>query len=533
MAYSKSQSEWCEELDASLKSDLRDILVNSKSIEGPTTRYLLNPTVLSDGELLRRERIGQKKEGKPRKVILMIGETGSGKSTLINAMINYIMGVRWEHKIWLEVREISEHQATSQTKVVIVYEVYALNSPFTLTVIDTPGFGDTEGFNKDKNIAEALQQLFRSEDGIHQIHAVCIVLNATDTRLHERKRYILDEILSLFGKDIEKNILLLFTHQEKKNLPQKIHNFIKDTFHKYIKRDEYICFKFDNCQSECYKDEDREDYKASWDRGIENFEQLFKYLDGINPKSLDMTEGVLRARKQLDASVSNLRDRIELAELKKQELEQTKAALDKFENYREKQNNFQYIVDEPYKDEVPINASWWHWSKEATRCTVCEENCHYPGCWWVKDLSWCSVMAKGECTVCSQGCHYTKHVKDSKKYVIKTRKVTKTYDDLKRKYDKEFGEKKSMLIKLEEEIKQIEAEKIRLVEECYQCLEKLMETALKSTSMSSFIHLDFMIEKVKETGNQDRVLKLEELKNRAAEENQGLAESLYSYWANQ
>lgn len=77
--------------------------------------------------------------------------------------------------------------------------------------------------------------------------------------------------------------------------------------------------------------------------------------------------------------------------------------------------------------------------------------------------------------------------------------------------------------RLEEDIQQTEAEKVRLVEECYQCLEKLMETALKSTSFSSFIHLDFMIEKMKETGNQKRVQKLEDLKMRATEENEGLA----------
>ncbi|XP_050959382.1 uncharacterized protein LOC127160774 [Labeo rohita] len=365
------------------------------------------------------------------------------------------------------------------------------------------------------------------------MHAVCIVLTATDTRLHDRKRYILDEILSLFGKDIEKNILLLFTHQQKKNLPKRIHYFIKECFEKYLKNQEYKHFKFDNCQSECYEEEDRESYKTSWDQGIENFGELFKYLNGINPKSLNMTEGVLRARKQLDASVNNLRDRIELAELKKQELEQTKTALDRFKNYREEQNNFQCVVDEPYKDEVPINASWWYWSKQATRCTVCQENCHYPGCWWVRDLSWCSVMSKGQCTVCSGRCHHTQHVKDSKRYVNKTRKVTRTNDDLKRKYEKEFGEKQSMMAKLETEIRQIEAEKIRLVEECYQCLEKLMETALKSTSISSFIHLDFMIEKVKESGKQERVMKLEELKKRAAEENKGLADSFYGYWTRQ
>lgn len=511
-------------MDTSLSSELNEILRNSKSISGPTTKYILTPTVLTDGELLRKERIGPQNEGKPNKVVLMVGETGSGKSNLINAMINYIMGIRWEHKLWLEVIEIPEDQTQSQTKAVTVYEVSAHSSPFILTVIDTPGFGDTEGFDKDRRISEALQQLFRSEDGIHEIHAVCIVLNATEVRFHERKRYILDEILSLFGKDIDKNILLLLTHQEKKTLPKKILHFFKDTIVKYVSNYEHVCFKFDNCQSEYFDEDDREIYKASWDNGIESFKQFFEYLNKINPKSLHMTEGVLRARKHLDACVNNLRSRIELADLRKQELDQTKTALDKL---GEVQSNFQYEVDEPYKDLVPVDPSWWHLSRQATRCKDCEENCHYPGCWWVSDLSYCSVMDKNskKCLICTNKCVVDRHVKDNSKYVIKTKRVTKTNENLKKKYQ-EFGEKKSLMNSLENDIQQINADKIRLVEECYQCLEKLMETALKSTSLSSFIHLDFMIEKMKETGNQERAQKLEDLKMRATEENKGLAEML-------
>ncbi|KAK2869928.1 hypothetical protein Q8A67_024320 [Cirrhinus molitorella] len=534
MADSQSMSKWSEVLDTPLTNKLSEILTNSKLIEGPTARYILNPTILTDGELLRKQRIGQNNEDKPRKVILMIGETGTGKSTLINAMISYIMGVRWEHNIWLEVCEISDEQTESQTKAVTLYEVYAQDSPFSLAVIDTPGFGDTEGFEKDKCVAEALEHLFRSEDGIHEIHTVCLVLKATDARLHERQRYILDEMLSLFGKDIEKNIVLLFTHQEKKTLPKRVLNFVKESLSKYMKNDEYICFQFDNCQSECFDQEDRESYKASWDNGIENFRKFFSYLNEINPKSLHLTEGVLRVRKQLDACVNNLRDRIELADLKKQELEQTKAALDAFldANNRENQNNFQYVVQEHYREEVPINASWWQWSKQATRCTECKENCHYPGCWWVSDLSKCIVMSKGKCKICSGECEPSKHKKDEKKYVTKIRKVTKTNDDLKKKYEEELGNKNTLMTKLENEIQCTEAEKIRLVEECYQCLERLMETALKSTSVSSFRHLDFMIEKVKETGKQERVQKLEELKMRAAEENKGLTEMFCTYMKN-
>lgn len=518
-----------DELDAPLKNELSEILSKSKSIVGPTTRIILNTTVITEGELLRKEIIGEKNDYKPRKVILMVGETGTGKTSLINAMINYILGVRWEHKIWLEVAEVSENQTESQTTAVTVYEVFPKGSPFSLTIIDTPGQGDTRGLDKDKLVPEILQLLFRSEDGIHDIDAVCLVLKATDARLHDRQLYILDEVLSLFGKDIEKHITILITNANK-TVPKKALDCIKVAKIPCAKtmNGQPVYFKFNNCQSDSYDEEDREIYKDLWDSGIENFQQFFAYLNGIPPKSLNMTEGVLRARKQLDANVNNLKDRIKLAELRKQELEQTKNALQDCENYRQEHKDFEYEVDEPYKELVKINSSWWHLTTQATRCSVCEENCHYPGCWWVSNLSKCSVMTKeGKCTVCSKNCPHTDHMKDDQIYKIRTKRVKKTKEDLKKKYENEWADKKNLEAKLENEIKQEEAEKIRLVEECYQCFEKLTETALKSTSMSSIQHLDFMIEKMKETGKQERVLKLEELKRRAQEENKGLFGKLY------
>ncbi|XP_030623019.1 immune-associated nucleotide-binding protein 12-like [Chanos chanos] len=511
------------------KGRLNEIIKDCHSFAGQQSHYLLKARKINLNEdgTLRRWTYGEKDEKKSCKTILMVGETGTGKTTLINTIINYILGVKFEDKVWFEITNEEDDNQTHMT----VYEIYVKEAPFSLIIIDTPGYGDTRGLKYDQQIAENLYILCRSVDGIHEIDAVGLVVKASQNRLTDSQKYIFDAVLSLFGKDIEQSIVIFVTHSDGAYPKNPLAATKKAKVPYAQENNTPVYFLFNNYKGEAFQAECEESdgsvYRTAWNLGVDNMKKFLEHLEKMQPKSLRMTKEVLRQRKQLAACVQNLQDRIKMMELKQTELEQTQEALNDHKKEMERNQNFEYEVDEAYKEKVPIQQSWWlSWLlyTKATCCPVCEENCHYPGCWWVRDLSWCSVMSGNHCTVCTGKCHYTQHVKEEKIYELRTRRVKKTHEDVKMKYMEEEGkvkEKESLVSRIQSELREVESEKIRLVKEAYQCVMTLEETAMESDSFSTLRHLDFLIEKMEETGDKVKAQKLRDIKQRADSENGG------------
>ena len=92
----------------------------------------------------KKKGVAKYRFGKPRPdtqeyVVMLVGATGAGKSTLINGMVNYILGVDWEDDFRFKViaEEYGTSQAHSQTKTITAYTIPHLQvSPFehTLTI---------------------------------------------------------------------------------------------------------------------------------------------------------------------------------------------------------------------------------------------------------------------------------------------------------------------------------------------------------------------------------------------------------------
>ncbi|KAK2855326.1 hypothetical protein Q7C36_007195 [Tachysurus vachellii] len=468
---------------------------NSKEIKGFLTRYILKTWTLFNGTKLKKMAFGENDEHKPQKTMLMVGETGVGKSTLINAMVNYMLGVESKDRIWFEVIETKEEQSDSQTHAVTVYDVFTEHCPFSLTVIDTPGFGKTEDTDEDLKVAEYLLGFLRSSESVETLDAVCLVVSSSTVRLSERQRYVFNAVLSLFSNDVKKNFVVFITHATRK--PTNSIKAIKDAKIPCAQTsdEEPVYFRFDNSHCENFfvrydreeeTDELIQGFQAAWDLFNTSMDDFLSFVKGNKPVSLKNTESVLTHRKQLVEHMSSLREQVKAMQL-------------------------EHEFEECYKEKVPTDPSTGS-SKEAMCCSVCKWNCHYPGCWWVSNLSWCTAMSKYECTVCPGKCHYTMHVKEAKIYETKTRLVRKTLEDVKKNLKNESEENKKRLAK---EISKQEKAISRLVEECDKCMHVLQEIALKTDALSTLQDLESLCKEAKETYGNETVQKLEELKKKA------------------
>ncbi|CAL8316823.1 unnamed protein product [Gadus morhua 'NCC'] len=159
----------------------------------------------------------------------MVEIEGSGKSTLINGMINYILGIDWKDSFRFKLinEDQSKSQAESQTSKVTTYKINhqdGFKVPYSLTLVDTPGFGDTRGIESDKAITEQIRSLFTSAKGVLEIDAICFVTQASQKYswyyVKEKQKKTIQQVKDKYEKATEAKITVeeLIGHQEEEVL---------------------------------------------------------------------------------------------------------------------------------------------------------------------------------------------------------------------------------------------------------------------------------------------------------------------------
>ncbi|XP_056604121.1 uncharacterized protein LOC130420666 [Triplophysa dalaica] len=521
----------------------------SSKIEGapnaslPTFKLHLEKTSQNSNGYCRRFTFG-KNSSKPNKTIMMIGATGAGKTTLINGMINYILGVRWEDDFRLILIDEGKQksQAESQTSAITAYQINHMTGfqvPYSLTIVDTPGFGDTRGISRDQEITKQIHEFFTQPSGIDHLDAVCFVVQASLARLTHTQTYIFDSILSIFGKDIAENILMLVTFADG-NIPPVLEAIkVSKMPCSTDKTGEAQYFKFNNSalfitQSKS-EEADEENFgnfdQMFWKLGFSSLTKFFKSLEQLNTKSLTLTQEVLKERQQLEAFVEGLQPQINAGLAKLEEIKKTNAALMQHKAEMDANKNFEIEVEINVPKQVKKTSGF------LTNCQICRYTCHND-CKIADDKKKykCVAMKDGKCMVCPGKCAWNVHFNMKYKWDYVKERKKETFKELQLRYNEASGKKTSaeqIFKMLGKEFDDVQIIVFNLIESSQHSSRRLQEIALKPNPLSTPDYIDLMIQAEKQEakpGYKERIESLLEVKKKAETMNKVTTGKMLEEW---
>lgn len=436
------------------------------------------------------------KEQKNAYIFLVIGETGSGKTTLINSFVNAVMGIQIDTDFrYVLVKEENISQAHSQTQDVNIYNIKAKDGTF-FQIVDTPGYNDTKGMPQDKKITQKIFYVFN--EYLHSITSICFVVKTTSFRLSPTQKYIFHSILDIFGEDVKENFIAMLTFCDGgdplviKTLkdPDSIYSRIIP----HVKHPWY--YKFNNS---AFFSLNRKDQFIGmfWDLGMKSFINFIDRLKQLPKKSLKQTLEVGKERNKLEELCVILNQKLRLCLDKIEECKIEYNIIDNLKKDIKDSQNYEVEVTVPYFENIKLKEGL-----HTTTCLECNRTCH-ENC-NIKDDDYkynCWAMDENKnCRICLNKCKWNLHKNTNYIIKIRYRKEKKPLEELKKKYDNSKSKilnKKALLEKIEEKIINLGAECLETQELIKKAINRLKQIALIKDVLSDEEHINNLIENEK------------------------------------
>ena len=273
--------------------------------------------------------------------ILVLGETGVGKSTWINAIANYLKFNNLDDALQSNdsmIAMIPSHfnmtnddgefkpikigdpdsnevdsPGQSSTQETRAYCLPLKHGSKKIRIIDTPGIGDTRGIEQDKmNIANILSYIQSYE----HIHGICILFKSNECRATISFKFCLKELLKSLDKSAQDCIAFCLTNArgtfyrpgETKGVLSKL---LKDVRERSLDQDIHLditksnTFCMDNeafrflaaAKNDLhFEDNVKELYSNIWDQAVESITKLLEFISNSNPHDVQKTTSLNTSR---------------------------------------------------------------------------------------------------------------------------------------------------------------------------------------------------------------------------------------------
>uniref|UniRef100_T1IWT2 Uncharacterized protein n=1 Tax=Strigamia maritima TaxID=126957 RepID=T1IWT2_STRMM len=264
--------------------------------------------------------------------VLIMGETGVGKTTWINSFLNYLTFSS------LEEASNSKHVSVSSTKFQVTdennvfrtirfgedkNEVLQLGQSATqdvrahifpigstlLRIIDTPGIGDVRGVEQDK---KNLQKFFSYLSNIKFLNGICIFLKPNESRLNVYFEFCIKELLTHLHQNAIKNIVFCFTHSKGTSFkPGNTRTpltelLCKNNIDLELNTDTMYCLDNEGFRYLCaatqgveFTDSLKKSFAESWNVSVKETNRLISYIKTLEPHLINDTISLNDIKKNI------------------------------------------------------------------------------------------------------------------------------------------------------------------------------------------------------------------------------------------
>ncbi|CAF1244189.1 unnamed protein product [Rotaria sp. Silwood1] len=350
--------------------------------------------------------------------VVIIGETGTGKSTLINYLTNlFYDGSLTNLKIAIPTRYLKanmssimpEHHENFLDDVTRCKTSQCTKYQFKIQQVyfnffDTPGINDTGGYLVDN---ENLNKIFECIQSFEYLTALVLVLNGTQARLTINIQNVLERFHDRIPNIFYSNIILILTNCTSHTVNFESIKFLNHPPMFYMQNSAF------SSDPQTWSEQTHQILYHDWNISIQTMNDFIKTLVLLTPISTNSLFNINNDRNIIRSVLHE--SRLMIMEL--QQIEDELIALEQASNiYSENLEKYTIENDKQIKSVLvnEITTTPYH-NTICLQCNiVCHERCSLTETTQIGEhvFRHCTAMKNGRCTVCPDRCSCDMHYHD-------------------------------------------------------------------------------------------------------------------------
>lgn len=233
------------------------------------------------------------------KTVLLLGETGAGKSTFFNVFLNMVFGVTSNDKLRVRLKSPVEQSTgpvqTTYVTDLTIYHQDGMPHPYNYRIIDTPGLDCAAGRGMQDYGELCIKNYLAKNDLIKYINSVGIIWKSSNITLTENDRDVLSKIDDLLGYDIRgvTDVLLTFCAFGDKTAAETVRDA-------GIEYKEAFCFNNAFLYLDPLETMKRAIHEVEWQVLQESYLEFLKELNQRGTQDLEITLRLISAQRNLE-----------------------------------------------------------------------------------------------------------------------------------------------------------------------------------------------------------------------------------------